>query len=130
MIFLAAAVAGVFGGGPISQSELSALQGKVIVTYAKTLRRQTPQFLQVEFRGPGRQEIAISDELMRAWSIQKVVPMPEKVIAGHQYTVYRFYGDQDGRIVFQYKAERIGTVSGILRVADETTLKLNQWVFP
>lgn len=129
LLFLVAAVAGVFGSGPASRKTISAAQGSVRVEYSRALRWQTPQTLEIEMRSGNLEEVALSESLMRAWSIQEVTPSPKEVVATDRETLYRFHG-RKGRIVFAYEATRFGRLEGTLRMKNAVVLRLDQWAFP
>lgn len=129
--FILAAVAGLFGSGLFSQATVQTSDNSISLTYSRILRWQTPHFLEVEFRGEGQtREIKISNELMKAWSIQKVVPQPDTVTPGGQHTTYQFSGEGPASVTIEYQAKNIGKADGAIQFTGGRSISIQQFALP
>ena len=134
-ILLLAALAGLFGSGPLSRAE--AVTTGLALDYERLARRHAPHELTVEV-GPeattdGTVALWIDQTYLDGYRVESIMPEPESVETGAQRVVFRFaVGDVDApaQVVFALEPERVGPNQGRLGLAGGPELAFRQFVFP
>lgn len=100
VLFVIAALLGLFGDGPLSESVASSADGQVRVEYQRFGRRVTPQSLEITVpvpRGTTAVELAINDDYLRAVQITEIFPEPMDVNHQRPAGKLRFSTDDSGQ---------------------------------
>jgi hypothetical protein len=135
------AVAGVFGGGLLSEGSRSASAGglDIELSYPRFTRMTVPEHLEVAVTAPeagGELSVMLSERFITNVSIQSISPEPDSTSvgpSGHTYT-WRV-DDWSGEItvVFEYRADSWRRIHGDVEVTaggTQESLSFWQFVFP
>lgn len=130
--FVAAAVAGVFGGGWLS-SVRTTREG-LTVEYPRFARAQSPLKLTVEWQASQPETVLwIARSYVDRFDVEEVRPTPAAVAIGADRMYYTFRTRDAGTRAaasFSLKARRAGVLRGSLGVERGPELETRQWVFP
>lgn len=135
-LFVLAGLLGTFGGGTLSQAELSDASRRLTVRFERFARADAPT--KVEIRMVAAQQspvlwIDLSKDYFDASSIDSIVPEPELTVVTGNTIRFGFdphktgYG---GMILITLKPAQIGRVRGSLGVVGGPTLKFTQIIYP
>ena len=91
-LFLAAALAGLFGGGPLSSARASDLHGGLTVDYQRFVRAGAAQRLLFEINTPAASpvELRLSRAYLDAIRVEHVLPPPASTTATGEWTTFVF----------------------------------------
>jgi hypothetical protein len=135
-LFVIAAAAGVFGGGPLSQASAGAPDGALHVEYERFVRRGAAQQVRIRARAAGAtaaQPLAL--DVSRAYyedmRIQRVQPEPESVDIGPAHVTLRFKraGEGDLTILIDAEPRRAGRFSADIRSAGGGAVTFRQFSY-
>jgi hypothetical protein len=92
VVFLAAALAGLFGSGPLSSARASDSGGGLAVDYQRFVRAGAAQRLQFEIETPGAGpvELRLSRRYLDAVRVEHVLPQPDSTTATGEWTTFVF----------------------------------------
>ena len=132
-----AALAGLLGPGPLSQTTAGGHGGRLWLEYSRFGRFKAPLTLRAHL-GPnaGRQGSArlwLSRDYLENVQIQGVSPPPEQVEAGTEVLTYVFPVSDPSRstaVTFSLKAERFGRQGGCIGLANGPTVCFGQFIYP
>jgi hypothetical protein len=129
---LAAAAAGLFGHGWLSESEAAA-GGELTVKYSRFGRAHSPLELAIDWL-PREQEPAlwISRSYLDAFEIDEVRPTPSAVTLAPDRIYYTFRSSEPAarvEVTFMLKAEHGGAYRGRVGI-DRLEVEVRQFVFP
>lgn len=132
-IALFAAVAGLFGGGGLSDGEARA-GDRLSVTYPRFLRAHSPFELAVDWL-PRQQgaSLWISRAFLDDFEVAEIQPMPSAVTASGDRIYYMFaVSEPSGRVgvTFRLKSERGGELRGRIGSGDDLDVEIRQFAFP
>ena len=137
VLLILAGLAGLFGGGPLSEQRLTAASGGLRADYPRWVRNHSAFNLQLQVAPRavknGRVEIWIGQSLLQALQIESVSPEPEAVELGQDRLIYRFRVADPGElapIVFHAKANGVGSRQGRLGLLAGETLQLRTFIHP
>jgi hypothetical protein len=130
-----AALAGLFGSGPLSWSTASG--PGLRLEYERFARAVAPQELTLHL-GPGvtahpKVRLWIDREYLDNQQIESVVPEPESVEAGAGRMVFVLSMAEQGKptsVVLRLRAQRAGSFEGRIGVEDGGFLRFHQIVYP
>lgn len=136
-VVLALALAGTFGSGPLSRSEVT-LPGLLRLEYERFARFQAPQTLtaHLEAAATGASEVRlwVDRRYLDDTRVETITPSPARVEVGGDRLVYVFPTSRPGepvRILFALQAEQIGPTSGRVGVdGGEAFASFRQFVYP
>lgn len=134
LLLLAAAVAGVFGSGPLSTSQAGEEQGAFRVEYERFWRVKSPTPVRVHLRAPGGEREAriwIDRAYLSDARIEQMLPQPSKVeLSGDRLTFF-FAATGSGmlEVVFHLQFEKPGTVRARFG-ATGSPVSFRQFIFP
>jgi hypothetical protein len=136
--FIVAALLGLFGDGPLSDTKASSADGRIQVQYQRFCRRLAPQSLDITLATPPGSEaieLNIDGDYLRSVQITEVFPEP--VTAMHQHTGrMRFRTDGSGRdmiVRVHLKPQRAGLLAARLSTgppSQASTVELKQLAYP
>jgi hypothetical protein len=134
-LFLAAAIAGVFGGGPLSRGTAGQKGGAIRVEYERFARDNGPIEMQIHVAAgqarDGQINLWVGTELLQALDVEQVLPKPVKVEAHADRYVYTFTaGHEQVLIVFAAKARQAGIVKGHVGIDGNAEVNFRQFLFP
>jgi hypothetical protein len=135
-----AALVGLAGKGPLSETTRETESGRVRVTYNRYLRYAAPDQLQMQIiddkttrsrAAPAQFEMALSAEFVNSVRILRIVPEPEsEAAADGRYTfVFRVADAGNLEIVVHFEPARWGALHGQLAAGGET-IDLDHFVYP
>ncbi|HEY0939587.1 MAG TPA: hypothetical protein VGE08_05785 [Steroidobacter sp.] len=93
VLFIAGALLGLFGDGPLSHTTATSADGQVRIDYQRFCRRVTPQLLDITFPVPAGAdsiELAINDEYLHGVQITETFPQPVESSQGQSAGKLRF----------------------------------------
>lgn len=119
VLVIAAAIAGVFGHGPVSSATVSSADGTLRVEYERVLRDQSPFNLRVHItpQPGGSAVIWLAREYFEKARLRHVTPDPERAEVHADGTLFTFAaaGDDPVEVVFHFDMDGLG--SQPLRIA-------------
>ncbi len=130
------AVAGLFGGGPLSQQVATA--NGMEVRYERFVRRNAPSSIEVRIAPglvPGGQRVRISIDQAYATALDIGSPRPEPVetaAVGNQ-VVYTFEADASGApvtLVFPIQPDGFGRQRGRIGLVPNPAVTIEQFTYP
>jgi hypothetical protein len=132
-----AALAGLFGSGPLSRTTLGEPGGPLWIEYARFGRLGAPLALRVHVApNTGRQtalRLWLSRDYMERVQVDQVTPQPERVEAGSERLTYAFSLAESSRsttIIFSLKMDHFGRQRGCIGMVDGPTLCFHQFIYP
>jgi len=136
-LLVLAALAGVFGAGPLSETTASAEDGTVEVEYERFIRHVGTTTMTVAF-GPGtvengKAQLYISRDLATGWRIENVSPAPSTESSSDKWLIYEFdvLGDTPPEVKLLYRGDGFGRHTGALHAGTGTgPVRLWQWIYP
>lgn len=136
-LLLLAALAGVFGAGPLSETTTSAEDGTVEVEYERFIRHVGTTTMTVTL-GPGtvengKAQLYISRDLATGWRLEDVSPAPSTESSTAEWLIYEFdvLGDTPPKVKFLYRGDGFGHHDGDLHAGPGTDpVRLWQWIYP
>lgn len=134
-LVLLAALAGLFGSGPLSEASVEA--GPLAVGYGRFQRRHAPEELVVAVAprasAGGRVEVWLPAAYLGAIDVESVVPAPEAVRADGDRVVYAFAVDDPGQpleATFSLEHDDVGVVHGGAGLVGGPEVAFRQVVYP
>jgi len=132
VIFLAAALAGLFGSGPLSRGRVGE-SGRLEVEYGRFERRTQEASLTVTL-GPlsgGTVDLWIAEPFVAASPLVQVIPEPERVALASGRVVFtlRLSGDRP-QVRITTKPEVFGRLHGRLGLVGGPEVSFRQLVYP
>lgn len=135
-LLLAAAVSGVFGGGPVSHARTGSRT--VELEYDRLLRAAAPTEYRLQVRHDaareGRLDVRIDQDLVDVMEMDAFVPEPEAVTAGPGYTQFTFRieagGDSPAHVVIGFQPTTFGRFRGRILVEGAPALHVSHLVYP
>jgi hypothetical protein len=91
-LFLAAALAGLFGSGPLSSTRAFASEGGLVVDYQRFVRAGAAQRLlfEIDTPGAGPVQLRLSRGYLDAVRVEHVLPPPASTTATGEWTTFVF----------------------------------------
>jgi hypothetical protein len=137
LLVLAAAVAGLFGSGPLSDGTAGEEGGPLWAEYQRFERNQGQSDLKV-FLGPGAASggegrVWLGRDYLESIQIESVTPHPLRVEAGPDRYTYVFpvtHPQQGTAVVFRFRPAALGRQQGRLGLPGGTELKFGRFVYP
>ena len=134
LLFLVAAVAGLFGAGPISSATAGEEGSTIWVDYERFGRRGAPARLRVH-AVPASQEfkLLIDRGYLEALKIESISPEPHSAEASGSWVVYTFRVAESGAgptaVTFELQPDHIGRLQGRIS-AEGQTREFTQFIYP
>jgi hypothetical protein len=137
LVVLAAAVAGLFGSGPLSNGTAGEEGGPLWAEYHRFERYQGPSDLKVFF-GPGAASggegrVWLARDYLESIELEAVTPTPLRVEAGadrHTYVFPVSDPQQGTSVVFRFRPEALGRHEARIGLPGGQELKFGRFVYP
>jgi hypothetical protein len=130
-LLVLAAIAGLFGAGPLSNS--SAERDGLRLEYDRFGRLQQSMSLRLHFSGDERESAAvfISRQYLASVQIENITPQPQRVESDVDWLIYSFLTRQRaGGATFHLKPEKFGLLSGQARLEQGEPISFRQFIYP
>jgi hypothetical protein len=134
VLFLAAGLAGVFGGGPLSDARAGTSRA-LSVRYERLVRRGIPSELVVTFT-PRHvvSRLSIETRYLEQAGIEQIWPRPSAVEALGDRTVFSFLTPEAGGppavVVFTLESGSMGSLSARLEMENLPPVRVRHFVYP
>lgn len=134
VLFVLAALAGLFGDGPLSQATATSNDGQMRAEYQRFCRRAAQQSLDITLptqAGVDEVELRVSAEYLRRVQITEIFPQPLQS-AHHQSGILRFATDGSGEpmhVRVHLEAQHAGSQAARLS-AGRQVVHIKQLVYP
>lgn len=137
LAIILAALAGVFGAGPVSSASVRTPDGRLRLEYDRIARHGAPEPLRVHVgpraSGDSVIDLWIDQRYMHGLVVRGISPEPTQVWAGDQRLVYRFHLADPSRaadIVFQVDADKLWSRRGAMGLVNGDSIRFRQFVLP
>ncbi|HEV2087673.1 MAG TPA: hypothetical protein VGR21_05125 [Cryptosporangiaceae bacterium] len=133
---LVAAVAGVFGAGPVSRTTTENRDGTVSVTYQRFARQVADTQLQVRVAPGAVREGTVTVFISAGWianvDLRQVIPSPDKATRTDDGVYYEFSGRPQAPVVvsFGYRPNGAGLQSATVHAGNTGGAELWQLIYP
>ncbi len=134
---LVAAMAGLFGHGPLSAAHVQSASGAFAVAYARLARHSDPMLLQIRLAPgaapQGEARIWLDRTYLAGAEVQSIFPEPERVEAGPDRMTYVFTVDQPDHpttIAFHVTYEGMGATPVRVGLDGGEAVQFTQFVYP
>lgn len=138
VLFIVAALLGLFGDGPLSETTVSSADGRMHVQYQRFCRRDAPQSLNITLATRSDVdsiELSIGHDYLRSVQITEIFPEPAASM--HQQAGrLRFITDGSGRAMtvrLHLKPQRAGVLQARFAAGPpghQATVQLKQFAYP
>jgi hypothetical protein len=136
-LFVLAALAGLFGKGPLSSATVVTTDERVEIRHQRFGRYMTSQLLEFRFlSGAEQPTLWISHDIIDAFSVQSVFPQAESTQIDSAGVTYRFAasalakGASSPAVVFEITPQRPGMIRGSLGASRDEATPVWQFVYP
>jgi hypothetical protein len=135
-LIVVAALAGVFGPGPLSWSTTSAADGSLSVEYSRFARNGGPIAVRLEVAPSaavdGQVQVVLSSELLDSLEVRQIVPEPESQASTDDGVVFTFAleGDDPLEASVSATADAMGLRDGAVGLQGEPPLEFWQLFYP
>lgn len=128
-LVLAAAAAGLFGGGPLSRAEAQA--GALRVEYPRFARREAVTTLKVHLppAREGEAHLWLERAYLEKLRIARIEPPPARVLAGAQRITYAFAAEGGAAVSIHLQFIDSGALAGTLG-SGAAALAVRHFVYP
>lgn len=134
VLFIVAAIAGLFGGGPLSEATATSDDGQMRVEYERFCRRVAQQTIDITLPtqpGVSKVELRIDPGYLRRVQITEIFPQPLESVH-HETGLLRFATDGSGQpmsVRVHLEAQRAGLQQSRLSVGSHI-VHIKQLVYP
>lgn len=132
-----AALLGVFGPGPLSNTTAGSESGPLRAEYYRFWRMASPMPLRLRLtpasQGQGEVGLWVSREYLEAMRVESVTPEPARVEAAGDHFIYFFNVAASAAtvsVIFNLEADRMGPVSGKFGVDQRAAIQLEHFIYP
>lgn len=126
-VFLIAALLGLFGEGPLSAKTIEA--GSITVKYQRFCRYEHGMQLKLLSAGEGITVVALPQQYLKKFKVDKIVPSPSSEVASPGYINYMFAGQQNDNVSFYLLPSERGGAGGVIKVNNQT-VALQHYIYP
>ena len=131
-LFLALALAGVFGGGPLSHASKQAATGRI--EYERFVRDGSPTELVItpaDGAAQGVSSVEINADYLAAFRVTRVTPEPTTVRRTNGQLVFEFASSSSGALIsLQIDPQQLGRHRAVVRIDGGPPLELCQFIYP
>ncbi len=136
-LLVLAALAGLFGPGPLSKATAGTEGGPLWVEYDRFERYGTPGALHVHI-GPssvtnGEARVHLDRKYLEGMQIETMSPEPERTEVSPDGATYVFRVSDASRpaeVLFHIRPGQSGRIPGTVRLAEGPSVQFNQMVYP
>lgn len=133
-LVLVAALAGLFGGGPLSRMRHAAPDGTVALQWERFLRVEAPARLELTLRtGPGAAVLWLDQDFVRAVRIERITPDPALSEAASDRLLLHYTTIEPGQpwqVAIDFKAQSAGKLAGRTGLVGGSALSFTSFVYP
>jgi hypothetical protein len=136
-VLVIAALAGLFGSGPLSNAEAGSEASGLRIEYERFARLHAPTdlIIRVDRRLAGNDEVAIglSGDIIEGLELPSTMPPPDGAAVAPDAVVLRFRADrQPGelKIVLHAKPRQMGALDARVAVRGGPSHAIRQWIYP
>jgi len=136
-LLLLGALAGLFGGGPISQATAGGEAEALTIDYHRFTRYQSPTQLLITASpnavSEGTVRLEIEQDYINSFNVQNVLPEPDSVEVMSDTYIYTFTVNEPNQgmeIIFDLESDKIGTIAGNLGVEGGQNIRISHFVYP
>lgn len=135
LLFVAAAIAGAFGDGPVSDAVTASEDGALRIEYQRFARRESRQVLEITVptrAGAKEVELTLASEYLRRVQVTEIFPAPLESSAQESGRL-RFATDGSGQpmiVRVHLRAQEFGSMAGSAAVATHGAAHFKQLVYP
>lgn len=133
---LVAALAGLLGPGPLSETTTLSSDETVEVEYDRFIRHLGDTTMTVTL-GPdtvenGKAQLYISRDLLEGWRLSNVSPTPSTESSSAEWLIYEFdvLGNSPPRVKLVYKGDGLGVHDGVIRAGNGAPAEIQQLIYP
>lgn len=135
LLILGAAIAGLFGDGPLSKATERSKEGNFSVEYQRLTRHQRPAEFKIFLNGPSGSEFTVSfnTKYLSKVEILDIEPKPEKEKADGAYYTYHFLRgklEEPTSVTFHLEAMTLGNQLIEVKLDEKDQAILKQFVYP
>jgi hypothetical protein len=131
--FLVAALAGLFGSGPLSAAAARSSDSAVEARYERFARNRATTVLDLSLHAAaGRVHLELNRAFVETVKVEQITPEPAAISASAARYVYEFAAagpDSIVRVVLRYRPETLGWLTVVITSA-RSRLRLRQLVYP
>lgn len=134
---LVAALAGLFGTGPLSKTTAGDQASPLQAEYYRFWRMASPMPLRLRIApslaGQGEVGVWVSRAYLEAMRVESITPEPARVEAGTDHFVYVFRLKEPATVIsvmFSLEPDRAGRISGQVGLNEESVLTLRHFIYP
>jgi len=135
-ICIVAALAGVFGRGPVAHGEARSADGKIVVEFERLARRRAPTALRLQ-AAPGETapRVWIARGFLDRVEVKDIQPRPARVTGGQDRVVFEFAGDGSpsavgATLTFSLEPTKSGLARCEMGLVGGPAVDFKQFVFP
>lgn len=135
ILFVAAAIAGAFGDGPVSDAVTTSEDGALRIEYQRLTRREARQVFEITVptrRGANQVELTLDRQYLRRVQITEIFPDPIDSSTQESGRL-RFATDGSGQPIIvrmHLRAQEFGSMAGSAAVATHGEARFKQFVYP
>lgn len=127
LLFLLAALLGLFGEGPLSAKKAKA--GNIEVDYQRFCRYEHHVELKLSSAGGNITVASLPQAYVEKFKIDKIIPTPSGEAASPGYVNYFFNGTQNDKVRFYMVPSKKGSAGGMIKINDHT-VSIQQFIYP
>lgn len=135
-VLLLAAVAGLFGKGPVANGSAQSADGSLQVEYARFARFQSPSTLRIlageAATASGQLEVRVNRDYFRDVEVAQITPEPKSTRAGAQELAFIFdvARGESAEVHFQLRPNAAGVSHLRVHLPDQPPLSVRQFIYP
>lgn len=136
-LVVVAALAGLFGAGPVSHTRAEAADGSLEVGYDRFVRLEGNSSVQLSISSSavqdGRTTLYLSRGLVDRWRIEQITPTPSTESSSRDWVIleYDVLGSTPPHIQLHYRGDEPGRHTGSIRAGEDgEPVRISQWIHP
>jgi hypothetical protein len=136
-LFVAAALSGLFGNGPLARTTVTDSRDWMQVEYDRFGRYEGNLLLQVTIAPPATADDRITLWMDRAYwtslAVDGIIPQPvtsSTALDGFTYVFAIGNPHVPAVVLFHVRPESLGTLQAQLRLNDQSTIRFRQFIYP
>ncbi|HGY9625952.1 hypothetical protein [Pseudomonas putida] len=128
------ALAGLFGNGPLSRSEVTSADGRVKVEYQRFNRAGAMDSMRISVRGSGDGPVTVilGGSLFSEASIETMQPQPLASLSQGRALQLQLGtgGDGQATLYLTLRADAPGPLEGVVRAGPNSAVRFSSFVYP
>ncbi|TCS35176.1 hypothetical protein EDC30_11191 [Paucimonas lemoignei] len=134
LLILAAVALGLLGrGGPLSDTRISASDGKLQLQYQRFLRNHSSDTIRLSIQPrAGKTRISFSNAYIEALEFTSITPPPDRTIAEDGVLTFEFNtrANVPAELHFHFEPQQIGSLRGTVAMDGDAPVTFTQFVYP